>query len=317
MEKQELQINLQKWTEESRKYSEKGKCANYIPALANCNPRDLGICLMAPDGEKLTAGESQFPFTLQSISKIFSFISVCMALGIDSVLEKVDVEPTGDPFNSIIRLEAHKPGKPFNPMINAGAITVTSLLSGTTPTKKVDGLLDFLEQMIGRRPVVNQDVFESEWQTAHRNRALAYYLKATGYIESNVEEALEVYLKQCSIEVHAEDLAEMGLVLSHDGYHPIQRKQIIPPDVSRVTKALMLTCGMYNASGKFAAFVGVPAKSGVSGGIIAVVPGRGRGSFPKGCGIGVYGPAIDEIGNSSAGVALLRKLAEEWEMGIF
>jgi glutaminase len=231
----------------------------------------------------------------------------------------VDVEPTGDAFNSIIRLEMHKPGKPFNPMINAGAITIASLLPGESSQNKLEFLDVFIEKMIGKRPTINEEVFRSEWQTAHRNRALAYYLKETGFLESEVEESLEVYLKLCSIEVNTEDIALIGLILAHDGYHPIRKEQVLPKNVAKLAKALMLTCGMYNASGKFAAFVGLPAKSGVSGGIMALVPPSVRKELPfqNGCGIGIYGPAIDEYGNSLTGVKLLKHIAQEWDLSIF
>ena len=144
--------------------------------------------------------------------------------------------------------------------------------------------------MIEKRPAINEIVFQSEWETAHRNRALAYYLKENGFLESDVEETLEVYLKQCSIEINTEDIALIGLILAHDGYHPIRKEQVLPKEVARLTKALMLTCGMYNASGKFVAFIGLPAKSGVSGGIMTLVPSKSRKdlSFQDGCGIGIY-----------------------------
>lgn len=265
------------------------------------------------------AGEWNVPFTLQSISKVISFIAACMNRGISYVLDRVDVEPTGDAFNSIIRLEIHKPGKPFNPMINAGAITVASLLPGETAHDKLEYLFSVFEKLIGKRPHIHEEVFRSEWQTAHRNRALAYYLKETNFLEADVEETLEVYLKQCAMEGTTEDIALIGLILAHDGYHPIRREQVIPKDVAKLAKALMLTCGMYNASGKYAAFVGVPAKSGVSGGIMALVPPSARREQPfhNGCGIGIYGPAIDEYGNSLTGGMPLKHIAQEWELSIF
>ncbi|CAM5210593.1 Glutaminase OS=Lysinibacillus sphaericus OX=1421 GN=glsA PE=3 SV=1 [Lysinibacillus sphaericus] len=235
------------------------------------------------------------------------------------VLERVDVEPTGDTFNSIIRLESHQPGKPFNPMINAGAITVSSMLDGSSPQEKVAKILSFLEQMVGKQLKVNEEVFQSEWQTANRNRSLAYYLMDSGFLDCPVEEALEVYLKQCAIEVNVSDLAMIGLLIANDGYHPQRKIQLFPKQVAKLAKALMVTCGMYNASGKFAAFIGLPAKSGVSGAIVAAVPNHAslESPFPAGCGIGIYGPAIDDIGNSVAGVKLLKHVADEWNMTIF
>ena len=311
---------IQAWVNESRPYSNLGKCANYIPALERANPSQLGICIIGSNGSMIKTGDCDTAFTLQSISKVIGFIAACLDNGISYVLERVDVEPTGDAFNSIIRLEVHKPGRPFNPMINAGAITVASLLGGRTPVEKVESLCLLIERIIGKRPTINEEVFQSEWQTAHRNRALAHYLKEMGFLNCSVEEALEVYLKQCSIEVTTEDVAMIGLVLANDGYHPIRKEQIFSKEVARLTKALMVTCGMYNASGKFAAFVGIPAKSGVSGGILAAIPPRGRyddSPFPDGCGIGIYGPAIDEFGNSVAGVMLLKQISKEWDFNIF
>ena len=177
-----------------------------------------------------------------------------------------------------------------------------------------------MEKMLGKPSIYSEEVFRSEWETANRNRALAYYLKETGYLEIEVEEALEVYLKQCSIEVTTEDIALIGLILAHDGYHPIRKEQILPKEVARLAKSLMLTCGVYNNSGRFAAFIGIPAKTGVSGGIMAAVPPRVRAEgspLLEGCGIGIYGPAIDEYGSSVAGVYLLEKIAKTWDLSIF
>ncbi|MCP1123833.1 glutaminase [Bacillus sp. 3103sda1] len=310
---------LDQWIAHYRTYAVKGQNVSYIPALGKINLSQLGICIVEPDGTMIKSGDWDVPFTLQSISKVIGFIAACLSRGITYVLERVDVEPTGDAFNSIIRLEMHKPGKPFNPMINAGAISVASILPGTSAQEKLETLYALIERMIGKRPVINEKVFQSEWQTAHRNRALAHYLKENGFLESDVEEALEVYLKQCSIEINTEDIALIGLILAHDGYHPIRKEQVLPKEVARLTKALMLTCGMYNASGKFAAFIGLPAKSGVSGGIMTLVPSRLKSELPfsDGCGIGIYGPAIDEYGNSLPGVMLLKRIAKEWDLSIF
>jgi glutaminase len=310
---------LDEWVAHYQSYSPNGQTPNYIPALRTINSSHLGICIIVPDGTMIKSGDCEVSFTLQSISKVISFIAACLSRGIPYVLERVDVEPTGDAFNSIIRLEMHKPGKPFNPMINAGAITIASLLPGESSQNKLEFLYVFIEKMIGKRPNINEEVFRSEWQTAHRNRALAYYLKETGFLESEVEESLEVYLKLCSIEVNTEDIALIGLILAHDGYHPIRKEQVLPKNVAKLAKALMLTCGMYNASGKFAAFVGLPAKSGVSGGIMALVPSSVRKDLPfqTGCGIGIYGPAIDDYGNSLTGVLLLKHIAQEWDLSIF
>ncbi|MGO4886224.1 glutaminase [Anaerobacillus sp. MEB173] len=310
---------LDEWVMKYRSLGMKGRCADYIPALGESNLTDLGVYMISSDGVEIKSGDWEVPFTLQSISKVISLIAACIDRGVSYVLDHVDVEPTGDAFNSIVRLEMHKPGKPFNPMINAGAITVSSLLYGESPEQKLESVYALIEKMVGKRPTFNEKVFQSEWQTANRNRALAYYLKESGFLESEVDEALEVYLKQCSIEVNTKDIALIGLILSQNGYDPIHKKQVFSKEIAKLIKGLMLTCGMYNASGKFAAFVGIPAKSGVSGGIMASVPARYRQELPfhTGCGIGIYGPAIDEYGNSLAGVELLKHLAEVWDVSIF
>lgn len=177
-----------------------------------------------------------------------------------------------------------------------------------------------LEKMIGYRPVVNVEAYESERDTSMRNRSIGYYLLEGGYLESDLGITLETYFKQCSIEITIDDLAKIGLVLSNDGLDPNNEEEIIPRSVARLVKALMLTCGMYDASGKFAAYVGIPAKSGVSGGIVAVVPPRVRDEelpFLDGCGIGVFGPALDGQGNSIAGIKLLRHIANQWDLSLF
>ncbi|WP_307893215.1 glutaminase [Bacillus swezeyi] len=313
------QSRLENLVEHYRPFSVSGRNAEYIPALGKIDSSQLGICVIGSDQTMITSGDWDVPFTLQSISKVISFTAACLTRGISYVLDRVDVEPTGDAFNSIIRLEMHKPGKPFNPMINAGALTIASILPGETAREKTDSLYSTIEKMIGKRPVINEEVFQSEWQTAHRNRALAHYLKETGFLEADVEQTLEVYLKQCAMEGSTEDIALIGMILSNDGYHPFRGEQVIPKDVAKLTKALMLTCGMYNASGKFAAFVGIPAKSGVSGGIMCAVPAslKREQPFQTGCGIGIYGPAIDECGNSVTGGMLLKHMAQEWDLSIF
>ncbi|RIV26223.1 glutaminase [Alicyclobacillaceae bacterium I2511] len=311
---------MEKWVTENKAYGADGAAASYIPALQNVNASALGICLIAADDVKIAVGDWNTPFTLQSVSKVINFLVACESRGIDTILRKVDVEPTGDTFDSIIRLEIHKPDKLFNPMINAGAITVASMLPGVTAVEKLDVFMSYMEKILGKRPPVNRKVYESEWANSERNRALAHYLKGLGYLESDVLTALEVYIGECAVEVNTEDLATIGLILSQDGYNARVAAQILSKQVVRITKSLMMTCGMYNASGKMAAFIGIPAKSGVSGGILATVPTRARQSdnpFASGCGIGIYGPAINEVGNSVAGTALLQRISEAWDLSIF
>ncbi|KIL49232.1 glutaminase [Jeotgalibacillus soli] len=190
---------------------------------------------------------------------------------------------------------------------------------GETVEQKYEGFLSFIETLIGHRLEMDHKVFQSELETSHRNRALAYYLKDSMLLELEVEEALDIYIRQCSICIGLKDLAKIGLVIAHDGADPITKKLIFAKDIARIAKVLMVTCGMYNSSGKFAAHVGIPAKSGVSGAILAAVPPKWHleEAFRNGCGIAVFAPAIDPHGNSTAGTMLLRRISAEWNFSIF
>ncbi|APC47229.1 glutaminase A [Virgibacillus halodenitrificans] len=315
-----LQNYVDDWVSFYRKQTDEGEVASYIPILQEANPDHLGISIIGKDGMKVRSGDTEIPFTIQSISKVLSFIVACMEKGLAYMLDRVDVEPTGEAFNSIMHLEMRKVQKPFNPLINAGAITVTSTLEGNTSDEKLKPILDLMETILGYRPALNVEVYESERDSSMRNRAIGYYLLETGFLESDLNITLETYFKQCSIEVTVDDLAKIGVVLANDGEDPKTGEELIPRKITRLAKALMLTCGMYDASGKFAAYVGIPAKSGVSGGIVALAPPRVRDEdlpFINGCGIGVYGPALDDKGNSYAGIKLLRHIAKQWDLSIF
>lgn len=308
---------LQQLIQEAQPFYKNGHVATYIPALSEVDPKLLAVSLIDGNGHIFQEGDTQQFFTLQSISKVISFIFVCATYGTEHVLQYVDVEPTGDPFNSIIRLESHQPGKPFNPMINAGAITISSMLPGGTVDEKVHNLQSFIAKMVGVHCEVSDEVFTSEWETAYRNRAIAYYLKANGYLQGDVEVALEAYLKQCALLVDVQQLATIALVIANDGYHPLTKEQLFDAKIAKMAKALMLTCGMYNASGKFAAFVGLPAKSGVSGGILCLAMDAQIEELQGTIGIGIFGPAIDEVGNSVAGMKFLEKLSRQYQLSIF
>lgn len=315
-----LQNYVDDWVSFYRKMTSGGKVASYIPILEEADQGHLGITIMGNNGMTIRSGDTGVPFTIQSISKVVSFIVGCMERGVQYMLDRVDVEPTGEAFNSIMHLEMKQVKKPFNPFINAGAITVTSMLNGNTSDEKLQPVIDLMEGMFGYRPALNVDVYESERDSSMRNRAIGYYLLETGFLESDMNVTLETYFKQCSIEITIDDLARFGMILANDGEDPNSQEEIIPRPIARIAKALMLTCGMYDASGKFATYVGIPAKSGVSGGIIAVSPPRVREEelpFLDGCGIGVYGPALDEQGNSEAGIRLLRHIAKQWDLSIF
>lgn len=311
---------LEAWVKENKGHAVLGTTAQYIPALGKVDPGKLGICMIDEDGHYYCAGDTDTEFTLQSISKALTFVALSCHYGLEFVLERVDVEPTGEAFNSIVPFEIHRPNKPFNPFINAGAITVSSLLPGQNAQKKFEYLKGFLEGMLGHPLEIDKEVYDSEWTTSHRNRALAYYLKEANFLELEVEEALEIYIRQCAIKVSVKDLALLGLILAYDGYNPITEEKHFSEEIAQVTKVLMVTCGMYNSSGNFAAHVGIPAKSGVSGGIMAAVPPKLHSQtyeFRAGAGIGVYGPAIDVQGNSAAGTMMLRQISKEWDLSIF
>ncbi|EUJ39178.1 glutaminase A [Brochothrix campestris] len=307
-----MQQLLEQLVETSRKTTIQGKVATYIPALAEADAAHFSVCL-TDKGQSYAYGETDTLFTLQSVVKVISFMLAADYHGLTRMMDYVDVEPTGDSFNSIVRLESANT-KPFNPMINAGAITVASMLPGDTPTDKVATVLTFLETLLQKEVTINQKTYQSEYDSADHNRAIAYILKANGYLEAGVENAIQTYLQLCSIEVTVSDLAQIALFFAEDG----QNERIcIDGAILKVSKALMLTCGMYNSSGKFAAFVGLPAKSGVSGAIIAVVKSGAIEILEGPIGIGLYGPAIDEVGNSVAGVHFLMALVKKYNLSVF
>ncbi|MBD7915248.1 glutaminase A [Clostridium sp. Sa3CUN1] len=296
--------------EKNKKYGREGKVASYIPALSEANPDELGIYVVDSRGKEYYSGDYNAKFTIQSISKIVSLILAIRDNGRENVFKKVDVEPTGMGFNSIVNLEASDSGKPYNPMINAGAIVTTSLIDGKDVNEKLEKILEFMRTVTNNDDIsVNERVYLSEKETGNRNRALAYFMKSTGVLDGDVEEILDLYFKQCSIEVTARDLARFGAVLANDGVIPWTNEKFIPKDVCRIVKTIMVTCGMYDASGDFAVKVGIPAKSGVGGGILATVPRK--------FGIGIYGPSLDEKGNSIAGINIITDLANELDLSIF
>lgn len=301
---------LEKVIEECRPFSEKGKLASYIPILAHANKHALGITVQRIGKQAISAGDCYQKFTLQSISKIFTLLLALMDRGEEQVFAKVGKEPTGDMYDSMLKLEMFTPGKPFNPLINAGAIAVTDLIAGKTKEEKFTRILNFIRLLSNDHAVGwNEQVYLSEAKTSSRNHALAYLLQENGIIGEDVEQPLDVYFKQCSIEVTCAHLARMAVILANNGVNPDTGDELIPKRYVQIVKTFMVTCGMYNASGEFAIEVGLPAKSGVSGGIIALVPGK--------MGIGVIGPALDNNGNSVAGIRVLQRLSRKWELSMF
>lgn len=288
----------------------RGNVASYIPELSKAPHNALGITLLSATGESASAGDCGLRFTMQSISKVFTLILALMDNGEDEVFSKVGMEPTGDNFNSMLKLELVRPGIPFNPMINAGAITVSSLIRGSSPEEKSERILHFFKDLAGNdRLDYDMEVYRSESDTGNLNRSISFFLKENGVLSGDVEEVLDVYFRHCSIVVDCADLARMALVLASNGTDPLTGKQLIPRRYVQIAKTFMTTCGMYNASGEFAIQVGLPAKSGVSGGILTLVPER--------YGIGVVGPALNDKGNSYAGVHLLQTISRELDWSMF
>lgn len=277
-----------------------GAVASYIPELAKVEPDQLGAALASTHGVVHEAGDVEAEFTIQSVSKPFVFALAVDARGLDEVRTHVDLEPSGEPFNAISLDEAS--GRPRNPMINAGAIVMTSLMAGDTADEKSAAVLAGIERFAGRDLRVDEDVYSSEATTGDRNRALAYLTRSAGTLGSAVDVATLAYFRQCSISVNARDLAIMAATFATGGVNPVTRERVISEDAARWTTAVMTSCGMYDESGDWMVRVGLPAKSGVGGGIAAVQPGQ--------FGIGTFSPRLDARGNSVRGVATLELLSQ-------
>ncbi len=278
-----------------------GKVADYIPELSLMSPDLFCLSCVLTDGTAIETGDTEQFFTMQSISKILSLSLAIEKLGMRKVFKYVDMEPSADSFNSLMRLEMTSP-KPSNPFMNAGAIAICALLRNEFGDGVFDELLAFTKLITGVRPEYNEKVFESERSTADRNRALAYFMKSTGLLHGDVEVFLDLYFRQCSIICTAQSLAKIGAMLASGGICASTGKRILRKKTVYTLLGLMTTCGLYNGSGEFAVRIGVPGKSGVSGGILAVVPGR--------MGVGVFSPPLDAKGNSVAGLNALEMLSE-------
>lgn len=282
-----------------------GNVATYIPELGKAGKNSLGLSIYTDDGQRINIGDTQTRFTMQSISKIVSLAAALEVCGFDNVFEKVGMEPSGEAFNSLVELDLNS-NRPFNPMINSGALTVASLL--LAKMSFLD-LADYTRLIcLDEEITFNEAVYKSEMANVSRNRAIAYLLESKGIIENGVEESLSLYTKMCSLNVTAESLANFGMVLALEGKNPVSGEQLMNPKVAQIVKTIMLTCGMYDGSGEFAVRVGIPTKSGVGGGLLSVVD--------KKMGIGIYGPSLDEKGNCIAGRPLLEYLSKELNLHI-
>lgn len=284
-----------------------GDVASYIPELARANPDFFGICVATTDGQVYEVGDFDRRFTIQSISKPFIYGLALEDNGRDAIHARVGVEPTGDAFNSIIKLDASN--RPHNPCVNAGAIATTNMVKGSDPTDRLNRMLAMFEAYVGHSVDVDMSVFMSERTTGHRNRAIAHLMLNFGMIDENVEQTLDLYFQQCSIIVTCRDLAIMAATLANRGVNPITGARAVQSEYLRDILTVMYTCGMYDYAGQWAYEVGLPAKSGVAGGILAVVPGK--------LGIAVYSPPLDERGNSIRAIRVCQKLSQDFGTHLF
>jgi glutaminase len=284
-----------------------GAVANYIPELAKVNPDLFSICIVTADGRVYEVGDRAHLFTIQSISKVLVYGLALEDRGRDYMLTRVGVEPTGDAFNAIILDELSK--RPYNPMVNAGAIATTSLIKGAGATERLNRLLDMYRRYVGHDVYVDISVFTSERSTGHRNRAMAHLMLNFGMIDAHIEESLDLYFQQCAVMVNCRDLAVMAGTLANRGINPITGERAVDSNYIKDILSVMYTCGMYNFAGEWAYKIGIPAKSGVSGGIIAVIPGK--------MGIAVFSPLLDSRGNSIRGVKVCEELSQRFGLHLF
>jgi glutaminase len=284
-----------------------GKVADYIPELAKADPTWFGISVISADGQIVEVGDCDKPFTIQSISKPFVYGLALEDCGLEEVLAKVGVEPTGEAFNAIVLDEASN--RPFNPMVNAGAIATADLVAGKDFPERLTRMLAMFSRYCGRPMHLDNSVFLSERITGHRNRAIAHLMLNFGMMSERMAESLELYFQQCSILVTCRDLAMIGATLANGGVNPVTGERAIAQPLVKYVLSIMHSCGMYDYAGEWAFRVGMPAKSGVGGGIVAVVPGE--------LGIGVFSPPLDAKGNSVRGVRVCRELSERFGLHCF
>lgn len=284
-----------------------GALADYIPELATANPDWFGIGVVSRTGQVFEVGDCDQPFTIQSISKTLVYGLALEEHGREHVQRRVGVEPTGEAFNAIVLDE--RTNRPYNPMVNAGAIATTDLIGGENPTARLKRLLALFERYTGRAHEVDMPVFLSEQASGYRNRAMAYLMRTFGMVGDTIEATLDLYFQQCSILVTARDLALIAATLANGGVNPLTGARALEQHYVQDVVSVMLSCGMYDYSGEWAYTVGMPAKSGVGGGILAVAPGK--------LGVGVFSPLLDARGNSARGIKVCEDLARDFGLHPF
>lgn len=297
---------IEKSIEKSLVYSNEGEIASYIPELANVNPTDFALSIVYVDGQEYKFGSYNKIFSIQSISKVILLIMALNDNSIDEVFEKVGTEPTKYKFNSLIPID----NIAANPFINAGAITISSLIKGKDLNEKFNRTFDKIKKLSNSDKIsFLEEIYKSEMDTTDVNRSIAYYLRSKKIFSIDAEEVLDLYIRICSIGINSTNLAHLGALLANDGRDLTSGVEIIPKDSVRIVLSQMASCGMYEESGRFLLEVGIPSKSGVSGAILGVVPGK--------CGICVYSPKLDKSGNSVVGKNLLKILSNDLDLNIF
>ena len=286
--------------------AQEGRCADYIPELAKADPGAFGIYALDEQGRSLAFGDVETRFSIQSISKVINLAVSLKYRGFRDTFSHVMMEPSGDAFNSILKLDTRS-NLPFNPMINAGAIQTVSLLAEEF---SFEDLMQFSRELcLDPDIVLDEAVYLSERDTGDRNRAIAYLLKSKGVLQADPDRTIDLYFRMCSLSVTARSLSGLGILLAGGGLNPFTRKHWLAPEYVRTIKSIMFTCGMYDFSGEFGVRVGIPAKSGVGGGLVCAV----KGPF----GIGFYGPALDQYGNSVAAVKAMEHISHRLGLHVF
>lgn len=302
-------INLIDLIKNNQHLTKLGRVAEYIPALSEANPDRIGICIIDLNGDIYKAGDYSEKFTIQSISKVVALMLSIMDNGMEKVFQKVGCEGTDETFNSFRKLELPYVLKPSNPMINAGAIVTTSLIKGDKE-EKFNRILQ-LTRLLTNNPTlnINTRVYLSERETGDKNRAMAYLMKSKGIINGDVDDILDSYFKQCSIEVDTVDIAKIGEFIA-SGCMGLKESNLIGnKELSKIITAIMSSSGMYNYSGEYMIKVGIPSKSGVGGGIMGVLPSK--------LGIGVYSPSLDQNGNSIAGIGIIEEISRKLKLSLY
>ncbi|WP_102866984.1 glutaminase A [Pseudovibrio exalbescens] len=304
----ELLTDTVKQAHEKARNQTGGANASYIPYLASVDEDLCGVAIATADGRLFEAGDSRYEFAIESISKVFTLATVMDSIGSEALREKVGANPTGMPFNSVIAVELAK-GKPMSPLVNAGAIATASLVPGDTADERWDRILKTQSAFAGRQLSLSEEVNLSEQTTNFHNRAIAWLLYSAGTCYSDPMEALDIYTRQCSTLITAVDLAIMGATLANHGVNPATQEQVLHPDNTAHILAEMMMEGLYTASGDFAYTVGLPGKSGVGGGLLAIAPGK--------LAIAGFAPPLDGNGNSVRGQVAVRAVAKRLRLNLF